>query len=63
MTAIDPGALVVMKLASELCQSQAQVKHQQRVIAAMAAALRTERQASTALAVVLDILLSEAGDE
>jgi hypothetical protein len=57
--AIDPGALVVMKLANELCQAQAVIKAQRQQLAAMAAVLRAQQAGSAALADLVDELLGD----
>jgi hypothetical protein len=58
-TALDPSALSVMRLSSELLATQERVRHQQATIWALVTALRAERSASLALADLVDHLLGE----
>lgn len=60
MAVVDPAALQVMNLSSELMASRAVVQRQRKLLWAMAAALRAERVASTALVDLLDELLSSS---
>jgi len=62
MAVIDASAAQVMQLASEVLQARDTIARQQRTIWGLVMCLRAERQASTALADVLDVLLSEPGD-
>jgi len=58
-TVLDPAALSVMRLASELLATQERVKRQQATIWALVTALRAERSASLALADLVDLLLED----
>lgn len=58
--ALDPAAERLMHLSSEVLTAQDQVKRQRKIIWQLMACLHAERQASTALADLLDELL--AGD-
>ena len=62
MAAVDPAALQVMHMSSELAAMHDQVRRQRRLLWAMAAALRAERAASGALVDLVDTLLGDLDD-
>jgi hypothetical protein len=62
LTRVDPGALVVMKLCSELCQAQETIKAQRRQILAMTAVMKAQQIGSAALVDLVDALLSDGDD-
>jgi hypothetical protein len=59
VTGLDPSALVVMKLCSEVCQAQSVIEHQRRQILSMAAVLKAQQIGSAALVDLVDALLSD----
>lgn len=61
MAAVDPGALQVMSLSSDLLREQDRVKHLRRQLLAMLCVLRLEQQRSAALCDLVDALLDGDG--
>lgn len=56
---LDPSALQLMRLSSELMRSQDQVRRLRKRVWALATALHAERAASTALLDLCDTLLGD----
>jgi hypothetical protein len=58
---IDPSAAQLMRVSSELLAAQDTIRQQRKTIWGLVLVLRAERQASAALADVLDVLLDDDG--
>jgi hypothetical protein len=59
LTGVDPGALQLMRVSSELMDAHAVIRRQRRQLSGLMAALKVAQQANTSLTDLLDVLLAD----